>query len=77
MDFELAKHKPCRDDAGAALGVITEDFDGDDDLDIYVANDITDNLLWMNDGTANPALRAPTPRTRRGTMLVMVGSPTP
>ena len=36
--------------SGAALGVVTEDFDGDGDLDIYVANDMTDNLLWINDG---------------------------
>ena len=38
------------DQSGAALGVVTEDFDGDGDLDIYVANDMTDNLLWINDG---------------------------
>ena len=38
------------DQSGAALGVVTEDFDADGDLDIYVANDMTDNLLWINDG---------------------------
>ena len=38
------------DQSGAALGAVTEDFDGDGDLDIYVANDMTDNLLWINDG---------------------------
>ena len=38
------------DQSGAALGVVTEDFDDDGDLDIYVANDMTDNLLWLNDG---------------------------
>ena len=36
--------------SGAALGVVAEDFDDDGDLDIYVANDMTDNLLWINDG---------------------------
>jgi hypothetical protein len=38
---------------GPALGVTSADFDGDDWLDIYVANDGEENLLWMNqrDGT--------------------------
>ena len=36
-----------------ALGVSTADFDGDGWIDIYVADDGEDNLLWMNqrDGT--------------------------
>ena len=90
VQFALAHHKPCTDDAGqpsycspvvyagaadklyrnlgdgrfadngaaagiaaprrAALGVIAEDFDGDTDIDIYVANDMDDNLLWINQG---------------------------
>jgi hypothetical protein len=48
-------------DVGPALGVISADLDGDGWLDIYVANDSQDNLLWMNmqDGTfRNTALRA-------------------
>ena len=38
---------------GAALGVVTADFDGDGWLDIYVANDGEENQLWTNqqDGT--------------------------
>ena len=38
---------------GPALGVSTADFDGDGWIDIYVANDGADNLLWINrrDGT--------------------------
>ena len=38
---------------GPALGVSTADFDGDGWLDVYVANDGRENLLWMNqqDGT--------------------------
>jgi len=38
---------------GPALGVSTADFDGDGWIDIYVANDQTENLLWRNqqDGT--------------------------
>jgi hypothetical protein len=33
------------------LGVVTGDYDNDGDLDVYVANDKTPNLLWRNDGT--------------------------
>ena len=38
---------------GPALGVATADFDGDGWIDIYVANDGAENLLWINqrDGT--------------------------
>ena len=38
---------------GPALGVAVADYDGDGWLDIYVANDATENLLWINrrDGT--------------------------
>ena len=38
---------------GPALGVSTADFDGDGWIDIYVANDLHSNLLWLNqrDGT--------------------------
>ena len=42
---------------GPALGVSTADFDGDGWTDIYVANDVHENLLWLNqhDGTFNEA----------------------
>ncbi|MEM9558561.1 MAG: CRTAC1 family protein [Acidobacteriota bacterium] len=36
--------------AGAGLGVITTDVDGDGALDLYVANDLERNLLWMRSG---------------------------
>jgi hypothetical protein len=38
---------------GPALGIATADFNGDGWIDIYVANDGEDNLLWLNqrDGT--------------------------
>ena len=38
---------------GPALGVATADYDGDGWPDIYVANDGTENVLWLNqrDGT--------------------------
>ena len=37
---------------GAALGVIARDFNGDQRVDFFVANDMTDNLLWLNQGGA-------------------------
>ena len=37
-------------DYGPALGVSTADFDSDGWVDIYVTNDGSDNLLWMNQG---------------------------
>ena len=42
---------------GPALGVATADFDGDGWIDLYVANDGQDNLLWLNrhDGTFTDA----------------------
>jgi enediyne biosynthesis protein E4 len=36
---------------GNGLGVVAGDFDGDGDADIYVANDMTANFLYHNDGT--------------------------
>ncbi len=38
---------------GKGLGVVAGDVDLDGDVDIYVANDTTDNFLYMNDGTGN------------------------
>ena len=43
------------------MGVIADDFDADGHVDFYVANDGTDNLLWINDGAGrftDTALRA-------------------
>ncbi|MDH3525425.1 MAG: CRTAC1 family protein [Acidobacteriota bacterium] len=38
---------------GAGLGAVARDLDGDGWLDLYVSNDASDNLLWLNrrDGT--------------------------
>ncbi|MCE2460543.1 MAG: CRTAC1 family protein [Pseudomonadales bacterium] len=90
VDWTVATHKVCRDDAGspsycspevyrpsvdrlyrnrggfefveigaesgigavrgAGLGVIAHDFDADRDSDFYVANDMNENRLWVNQG---------------------------
>ncbi len=34
---------------GKGLGVLSADFDNDQDLDIYVANDTTNNFLYLNE----------------------------
>ena len=41
---------PPLDDPGQAEGVSWGDYDGDGDLDLYVANDGSANLLFWNDG---------------------------
>lgn len=38
---------------GKGLGVALGDIDLDSDLDIYVANDTTDNFLYLNDGAGH------------------------
>ena len=45
---EMTQKSGIRGD-GAALGVVADDFDNDGHVDIYVANDMTNNLLWLND----------------------------
>ena len=38
------------DNRGKGLGVVAWDLDGDRDLDLYIANDSTENRMWSNDG---------------------------
>ena len=61
---------------GPALGVATADFDSDGWLDIYVANDNHDNLLWMNqrNGTfRNTALSSGAALTSEGKAEASMG----
>ena len=61
---------------GAALGVSTADFDGDGWIDIYVANDGDENLLWINqqDGTfRNTGLLSGSALSTHGTAEASMG----
>ena len=47
---DVTRESGIVDAAGKGLGVILSDLDGDGDMDIYVANDASDNLLFANRG---------------------------
>jgi len=48
--FRDATHEAGLVAGGNGLGVIAADFDRDRDIDIYVANDMTNNFLYLNQG---------------------------
>ena len=50
-DYAEAKRRGLFGDGNRGLGVVIFDFDQDGDADIYVANDMTANFLFVNDGT--------------------------
>ncbi|MCC7019886.1 MAG: CRTAC1 family protein [Ardenticatenales bacterium] len=47
---EVSAEVGITDDRGKGLAVSIADIDVDGDVDIYVANDLTPNQLWQNDG---------------------------
>ena len=51
--FRREDHSVGLVDGGKGLGVVASDVDLDGDIDIYVANDTTDNFLYLNDGTGH------------------------
>ena len=52
LEVGLAAPQPIAHNA-KGLGVVAGDFDGDGDPDLYVANDATANLLYLNDGNGH------------------------
>jgi hypothetical protein len=63
-------------DFGRALGITTADFDGDGWIDVYVANDGSENILWTNqrNGTfKNTALLAGVALTAEGQAEASMG----
>jgi len=51
--FRREDHEVGLLETGKGLGVVAGDVDMDGDADIYVANDTTDNFLYINDGTGH------------------------
>ena len=61
---------------GAGLGVVCTDFDGDGLVDIYVANDVSDNAFFVNqgDGTFRDMAAEALVADYRGAMGLAVGN---
>lgn len=51
--FRGCKEECGLTEAGKGLGVLAVDVNRDGAMDVYVANDTTPNLMFMNDGTGN------------------------
>ncbi len=49
---DVAEEKKLRDEIGRGMQPVFWDFDRDRDDDLYVANDVSYNLLWRNEGDA-------------------------
>ena len=72
---EVARESGVDGREGRSLGVSWADFDGDGLLDLYVANDVSDNALYRNlgDGTFRDVSHAALVSDYRGAMGLAVG----
>ena len=57
IDFEEVLDSGIRSKSGPGLGIISEDFDRDGLVDIYLANDGAPNFLWLNQTTSHTNIR--------------------
>ncbi|MEE9245189.1 MAG: CRTAC1 family protein, partial [Gemmatimonadota bacterium] len=72
---EVARHAGVAGRGGLSLGAAWSDFDEDGWPDLYVANDVSDNVLYRNlgDGTFSDISHAARVADYRGAMGVAVG----
>ena len=48
---DVSKVSGINEHAGWGMGMVCGDYDNDDDTDIFIANDVAENFLFMNDGS--------------------------
>ena len=48
---DVSKESGIADHAGWGMGMVCGDYDNDGDTDIFVANDVAENFLFMNNGS--------------------------
>ena len=48
---DVSRESGISDHAGWGMGMICGDYDNDGDTDIFIANDVAENFLFMNDGS--------------------------
>jgi tetratricopeptide (TPR) repeat protein len=72
---EVAAQAGLTDTLGRSLGAVWADFDGDGWPDLYVANDVSDNVMYRNqrDGTFKDVSLAARVADYRGAMGLAVG----
>jgi hypothetical protein len=48
---DVSRESGIADHAGWGMGMVCGDYDDDGDTDIFIANDVAENFLFMNDGS--------------------------